>query len=560
MMGDEKYDVVIVGSGAGAGPIAYELSKAGKKVLILEKGPWLKTEDYNKDEIVSTRRSVYTPNLKDEPQVIEQLNDDEQWEAISNENSGNDFWNGSVVGGSSNFMSGYFHRLKPVDFKLYSEYGSIKGANIVDWPISYDDLEPYYDKVEKIIGVSGEVRKHSTLEHRSSADFPLPPLKENIISGWIDKACEKEGYKAVKVARAILSEPKKERNSCSYSSYCGSYGCSTGAKGSARVALLDEALKTGNLTILAFSKVYFLKTDGSGRVIKAYYYNKIGEKKEVMGNIFVVAAQAIETSRLLLMSKNKEFPNGLANNNGLVGKNLIFSGGGTASGNIHRRDIDDDKFKKLLTPGLFVNRAIQNWYTIDEPDFGRAKGGTIDFLFEHSNPTGKATRQKWDANDKLIYGSALKKKMRYYFTQMRKITFEVFNDWLPTDDCNVSLDNHIKDKWGDNVAKIRINNHPQDIKIGEYLAEKGKIILENIGAKNIEANINGGASSNLVAGGCRFGNDAKTSVLNKNCKAHELKNLYISDASFMPTGGSVPYTFTIYANSFRIADEILKII
>ncbi len=554
----KRYDVIIVGSGAGAGPIAYELSKAGKKVLVLEKGAWLKTEDFFKDEIVSSRRSVYTPNLKDEPQVIEELNDVGVWEAKSNADSGRDFWNGNVVGGSSNFMSGYFHRMKPVDFRLKSEFGEIKGANIVDWPINYEDLEPYYDKVEKIVGVSGESRPHSTLEHRSSLNFPYPPLNENIVSTWIDNACDSEGYSAVRGARAILSQPKNERTSCSYSHYCGSYGCSTGAKGSSRVALLDEALKTGNLTISAFSKVFNLKTDNDGRVSEAHFYDKGGNIKKASAEIFVVAGQAIESSRLLLMSKSKKFPNGLANNNGQLGKNIVFSGGGVGTGELHKRDMAEKDFEELLKPGVFVNRAIQNWYTIDDVDFGKAKGGTVDFLFEHSNGIGKAMRQKWSNDGTLVYGSDLKKKLKYYFTQMRKISFEVFNDWLPTDDCFVSIDSDVKDKWGDNVARIRISNHNQDIRVGEFLAEKAERILVNLGAKNIKSNISGGAPPNLVAGGCRFGDNPKTSVLDKNCKAHEVDNLYVTDASFMPTGGSVPYTWTIYANSFRVADSILE--
>ena len=557
---ESKYDVVIVGSGAGAGPIAYELSRAGKKVLVLEKGPWFKTDDFSKDEIVSSRRSVYTPNLKDEPQVIEEKNNRGEWVAKSNSETGRDFWNGSVVGGSSNFMSGYFHRMKPVDFRLKSEFGEVEGANIVDWPIDYEELESYYDKVEKIVGVSGEARNHSTLEPRSSLDFPYPPLAENIISSWIDKACKDEGYDAVRCARAIISQPNNERSSCSYSHYCGSYGCSTGAKGSSRVSLLDEALKTGNLTISAFSKVYYLYTDDTGKIVSAHFYNKEGKKDKVSADIFVVAGQAVESSRLLLSSKCEKSRSGLAKNNGQVGKNIIFSGGGVGSGIIHKKNIKEEDFTTLLRPGVFVNRSIQNWYTIDDTSFGKHKGGTVDFLFEHSNGIGKAVRNKWNNDGTLLYGSALKQKMKYYFTQMRKISFEVFNDWLPTDNCFVSIDPDVKDKWGDNVARIRISNHNQDIKIGKYLASRAEVILKNIGATSIKSNISGGAPPNLVAGGCRFGNNANISVLDKNCKAHEVENLYVTDASFMPTGGSVPYTWTIYANSFRVADKILEIL
>lgn len=555
----KEYDICIIGSGAGAGPIANTLSKAGYKVLILEKGPWFKTEDFTKDEMVATRRSVYTPNLMDEPQVFEKKDEQDNWIAKSNQITGNDFWNGSLVGGSSNFMSGYFHRMKPDDFSLLSKYGSIKGANIVDWPISYEDLEPYYTRVEKVVGVSGSVHPHKYHEKRSTPNYPYPPLQENVISNWLDTAAKKLGYPLIPIPRAILSRPEKERGACIYSNYCGSYGCGTDAKGSSRAALLNKALKTGNLTIIAYAKVYHLETDGKGKITKAHYYDQDTKKQEVEATIFVVAAQAIETSRLLLLSKNKEFPNGLANNSGQVGKNLIFSAGGTGSGQFFYEDLTEKEVAELKIPGVFVNRSLHNWYEIEDASFQRkAKGGTVDFLFEHANATSKAIRQKWDDNGNLVFGPALKKKLKDYFTKQRRLKFEIFADWLPTDDCFVTLDPKVKDKWGDPVARVRLGYHEHDLKVGRFLAKKSEELLQKMGAKNINSHISGGAPPNLVAGGCRFGNDPKTSVLDKNCQAHEVSNLYVTDGSFMPTGGSVTYTWTIYANSFRVAAVILE--
>jgi len=554
-----KYDICIIGSGAGAGPIAYELSRAGFSVVVLEKGPWFTTKDFTKDEITAVRRSVYTPNLKDEPQVLETKNDNGEWEAKSNYKTGNDFWNGSLVGGSSNFMSGYFHRMKPNDFKLLTTYGKITGANIVDWPISYKDIEPYYTKVEKIVGVSGRVTKHKHQEERSTKDYPNPPLQENIVSKWLDNAAKNLGYSLVSIPRAILSKPREGREACVYSNYCGSYGCASDAKGSARAALLNQALKTANLSILPNSKVYHLQTDGEHKIKTAHFYDKSGLKQKINAKIFVVAAQAIETSRLLLMSKNTDFPNGLANNNGQVGKNLIFSAGGTGSGQFFYTDLSEKEANTLEKPGVFVNRSLHHWYEIEEKKTGKKiKGGTVDFLFEHANATSKAIRQKWDDNGKLVFGPALKKKLKDYFTKQRRLKFEIFADWLPTDDCFITLDPKIKDKWGDPVARIRLGYHHHDLKVGNYLAKKSEALLKEMGAKNISSNISGGAPSNLVVGGCRFGENPKTSVLDKNCKSHEVKNLYVTDGSFMPTGGSVTYTWTIYANSFRVAAAILK--
>lgn len=554
-----KYDLCVVGSGAGAGPVIYELSKAGYKVAVLEKGPWIKTEDFSKDEMTATRRSVYTPRLQDERHVLVDKRKDGKYYSLSNYKSGRDFWNGNVVGGSSNFMSAYFHRLKPVDFRLLSEYGPIEGANIVDWPIAYEDMEPYYEKVERIVGVSGKVVTHKTLEPRSTPDFPYPPLAENIFATWLDKAAASIGQEIFPSPRGIISRPKEDRKACFYSNFCGSYGCSSDAKSSSRTALLNEAVGSGNCTIIPNAKVYHLETNGSGKVIRAKYYNEKNETQSIEAKVFVVAAQAIETSRLLLMSKNPEFPNGLSNNSGQVGQNLVFSGGGIGSGQIFFDDITEEEAQLLDAPGLFINRASQEFYEFENPETGqRMKGGTIDFVSEHANGVTKAMHLKYDENGKLLFGSEFKEKLKNYFTRQRKLKFEIFVDWLPNPNCRVELDEDEKDRWGDPVAKVWLGYHPHDLKVGKFLAEKAEALFKAVGMKNVRSSVSGSVSPNLQAGGCRFGEDPATSVLDKTCRSHEVSNLYVTDGSFMPTGGSVTYTFTIYANSFRVADHILE--
>ncbi len=552
------YDICIVGSGAGAGPIIYELSKAGYKVLVLEKGPWYKTEEFSKDEMTATRRDSYRPNLEEEQHVIERRKSNGQWISESTNDTQKSYWNGNCVGGSSNFMSAYFHRLKPKDFRLLSEYGPIDGANIVDWPIDYEDLEPYYAKVEEVVGVSGKVVPHKTLEPRSTPDYPYPPLITNVVADWFVDAGEKVGIKLVPAARGIISRPKEERKACYHSNYCGSFGCNSDAKGSSRAALLPEAMKTGNCTVRASCKVSRFDTNERNEVSAVHFYNEHDEEEILNAKLFVIACQAVETSRLLLMSKTRQFPNGLANNAGQVGKNLLFAGGGSGSGSIRYENLSEEDRKKFEIPLTFVNQATQDFYEIDDEEFdGKAKGGTIDFLIEHSNPMPKAYRNRY-LDGTLTYGTQLKEMLKDYFTEQRRIRFEVFCDWLPNDDCTVTLDEDVTDKWGDPVGHIKIGFHDQDVKVGNYLALKAKTVLKEMGAEKISIGIGGNPPTNLMAGGCRFGNDPKTSVLDKNCLAHEVPNLYITDGSFMPTGGSVPYTFTIYANSFRIADKIIE--
>lgn len=546
------YDICIVGSGAGAAPIAYELARAGYRVVVLEKGAYYKEEDFSKDEIGVSRRGLFTPLLKDEQHVINEREKDGSVTRYEGEESGWSFWNGSLVGGSSNLMSGYFHRLKPDDFNLMSRYGKIEGANVVDWPITYEDLEPYYTKVEEVVGVSGDVVKHKFLEPRSTKNFPYPMLEVNGATKWFDSTCKTLGYESIPTPRAILPHNGLDRNGCSYSNFCGSYGCSTGAKGSARAALLQKC----EAEIITDAFVYKLESDKK-KITKAHYYDKELKSHIVEAKIFVVAAQAIETCRLLLNSKNRYFPNGIANNSAQVGKNLIFSAGGSGEGRVRFESLTKEQQIELMQPGLFFNRSLQDWYEYED-EGKKYKGGTIDFLFEHANIISRVAREMYDEEGNLVWGEKLQQKMHKNFTTSRVIVFEIFNDWLPSDYCNVTIDEKVKDKYGVNVAAINLYGHPHDLKVGKYLAKKAKNVLKNMGAQEISVTISSDPPANLVAGGCRFGADPKTSVLDLNCKAHELDNLYVSDASFMPTGGSVPYTWTIYANSFRVADVIKK--
>lgn len=551
------YDVCIIGSGAGGSPVALTLAQAGYSVLVLEKGPWFNEQDFSKDELACCRRSTYTPSLKQEQHVIEDTNDDGDWVATPTVESGWDFWNGNCVGGSSNFMSGFFYRLKPVDFRLRSTFGAIAGANVVDWPISYEDLEPYYTRVERLVGISGRIVKHPQQEPRSTQDYPYPPLAENIVSSWIDTACQKLGYHSLPTPRAILSQPALDRNSCSYSIYCGSYGCSTGAKGSARAALLDHAVKTGRCFIQPHAKVYRINSNNRGKVTTVDYYDKQNKSQRITAKIFVVACQAVETSRLLLNSPGPAHPNGLGNNHQQVGRNLLFSAGGIGQGTIDYKNLSTQQAEALKVRGPFVNRGLQDWYTIKDTELGHIKGGTIDFLFRHPNGIARANSQKWDDNGKLVWGQPLKRKLKAYFTEARYLQFEVFCDWLPTDNCFVSLDNTVRDRWGSPVAKVRVGYHPHDLKVGRYLAEKAKTVLGSMGASDIYASVSGSPPQNLMAGGCRFGTDPEKSVLDPDCRMHEAENLFVTDGSFMPTGGSVPYTWTIYANALRVADIIV---
>jgi hypothetical protein len=259
----------------------------------------------------------------------------------------------------------------------------------------------------------------------------------------------------------------------------------------------------------------------------------------------------------LLLSSGPKHPQGLANGSGQVGKNLLFSAGGSGSGDIGYEGRAAALVEALKVRGLFINRALQDWYVYSDPQRGkRRKGGTVEFLFRHANAISRANAQKWDEDGNLVWGKRLKDRIKSYFTSGRHLRFEVFADWTPIDDCFVSLDPIEKDKWGIPVARIRLGYHLRDLAVGRYLAGKGAEVLRKVGAANVSWSVSNAPPQNLVAGGCRFGADPQTSVLDPDCRAHEVENLYVTDGSFMPTGGSVPFTWTIYANAFRVAHRI----
>ncbi|MDQ7048508.1 MAG: GMC family oxidoreductase [Enterobacterales bacterium] len=352
MNNTQEYDCCIVGSGAGAGPVAYELSKAGYKVVILEKGKWYKEKDFRKDDLLS-RHSVFRSKFSEERHVLEEP-DGEGWSSDTT----SEFWGGNIVGGASNFMSAYFHRLKPEDYRLLSTFGPIDGANQVDWPIRYDDMEPYYRKVEEIVGVSGKIVEHPFLEPRSTPDYPFPPTNEHPISSWFDKTCNQMGLHPLPMARGVLSKPFNGRASCQYSGYCGSYGCASGAKASSRASLLDQAMTTGNLEIKTESKVYRLNSNSQGNVESVEFYDKHKQSQQIRAKIFVVACYSIESARLLLSSPGEKHPDGLGNRYQQIGKNLHCCAGGTGHGLFEFSDFTPQQADQVESPGTFFNQSV----------------------------------------------------------------------------------------------------------------------------------------------------------------------------------------------------------
>jgi choline dehydrogenase-like flavoprotein len=547
----DPVDVCIVGSGAGGGPMALELGRAGINVVVLEKGPFYQQEEFVHDELLMSRRAFFMPFPWEEPHLVRYGPNGKFEKSIAG-------WTANCVGGGTVHMSGYFYRLKPVDFRLRSALGKVPGANVFDWPIRYEDLARYYDKAEEELGVSGDDSVDHPFKDVRNKPFPLPPLDAHPICNELDKACHALGYHPFPTARGIISRAYRGRAACSYCALCGSYGCEMGAKSSTHASLIPVALATGHVEVRSKCMAKSIEVDKSGKAKSVVYLDPAGATQEQPAKVIIVACTAIESARLLLQSRSSRFPKGLANGSGQVGKNLVFSSFGESRA-VFRIERRKKRWPWLGDRAPFVQRSVQDFYWMKDDSLGFRKGGTLGFVFAHPNPIYAAQRMAGvaESGSKRIFGKELKDALREY-RDSKILQYELFGEFLPTDGTYVSVEESTKDKYGLPVASITIDRHPMDSKMTKFLVERGEEILTQMQPDDMKRIGDSGETTILQGGTCRFGNDPATAVLDKDCRAHEVSNLYVVDSSFMPTSGGVPPTLTIVANSFRVADVLIR--
>jgi choline dehydrogenase-like flavoprotein len=543
----EQADVVVIGSGAGGAPVAAVLAEAGARVAILEKGPYYSSGDFIHDEVKICRRDFWVPYLDDEPHTIRKSED----EPAKRTRSG---WTSACVGGATVHMSGFFYRLKPSDFRLAELTGGIENAEIADWPISIETLLPYYDMLEARIGVSGRAGVNP-FEVRDRP-FPLPPLRPHPSAALFDKAARSLGYHPYPTPRAIASRVFGQRPPCNYCGLCGDYGCENASKSSCLVTFIPAAEATGRCQVKARSLARRVLVDESGRVRGVEYLDAQGKVRTIGARVVCLAASAVESARLLLMSTSNRFPHGLANNNGLVGKNLTFSTLGKGTAVFDRREI----IARVGLRGMdlpFFQRSVQDDYWMEGSGLALPKGGTYNYILEHPNPINAAVRlaagEKWR-----IFGSEFKDRLRRHFLEQLTVEFEIFGESLPWNGSYVDLDPERKDRFGLPVARITARNHPAADQTNLAMLRHGMDMLKAMkpAAESVRAWTWKDTTYHLQQGTCRFGTDPARSVLDPTCQAHEVRNLYVTDGSFMPTSGGVPSTATIMANSLRVGDII----
>ncbi len=543
----ESVDVVVVGSGAGGGPVAFALASAGARVLVLERGKHLKREDFVYDEIGIAKRSVFVPSAVTDPHIL--IHEGGTAERTD------DGWIATCVGGGTVHMSGFFYRLRPEDFRLRDHLGPVPGATIANWPITYEELEPYYARVETIIGVSGSPNEGSHVSPRSTP-YPLPPVMTHPGGALIDRGAQKVGAFSFITPRGVISRDYDGRSACHLHPLCGSFGCHVGAKSSSLETWLPKALATGKCELRAESRVLRILSGDDGRATGVVYRDSAGADHEVSARAVVVACSAVETARLLLLSTGKAHPQGLGNAEGQVGANLMFSTLSKA-----HASFDFASSPEMKEPGSqFLGRSVADYYFGPNGLKGGgpiAKAGGLNFLFPAGGPVVQSELAATaDGARKAIWGEALKKKLAWYWHEQRQAICETFGEFLPTQGSRVALDDSVTDALGLAAAQINVARHPHDLAVSKYLAEKGLAILQAAGARETWISNVGGSTWHLPAGTARMGTDPKTSATDKNGRLHNVKNVFVSDGATFASSGGWPPTLTIMANALRIGEAL----
>ena len=511
-----KYDVIIIGSGAGGGTLARHLAPSGKSILILERGDWLKREQQNWDVEEVFIKNRYVPK--------------ETWY----DKTGKPFQPGIhyFVGGATKMFGAALYRLRKEDFGLLKHSDGISPP----WPISYDEMEPYYTKAEQIYQVRG-ARGEDPTEPPSSAPYPFPAVSHEPRIQQLHDDLARAGYHPFHAPCGVmLNEQNAPFSICIRCKDCDGFPCLVHAKSDAEIIAVRPALQYPNVTLLTNAKVIKLNTNSSGKTVTEVLVEHNGEKETYQGGIVVVSAGAANSAKLLLASANDKHPNGLANGSDQVGRNYMYHN--SAAVLAVSKEPNPTVFQKTL--------GLNDFYF-----------GTNDFQYPMGNiqMVGKSQGPMYRGEKPIEAGLAP-------MFALDEVAKHAVDFWLSTEDLPMPENRVTLEKDGN----IKLSYTPNNQTAKQKLYDKLKSMLNHLGMhpdhlipRNLymknEIGIGGVAHQ---AGTCRFGKDPRTSVLDVECKAHELDNLYVVDTSFFPSIGAVNPALTAMANALRVGDHLLE--
>ncbi|MGH9328704.1 MAG: GMC oxidoreductase [Terriglobia bacterium] len=550
------YDAVIVGSGAGGGMAAYVLTKAGAKCLVLEAGEWWDTAKqstmfqwpyqapYRGAPTRQKPNGYFDPGyggwaIPGEP-YVNAAGSDWRW------------WRTRALGGRTNHWARIALRMGPYDFKPYSRDG--KGF---DWPISYKDLAPYYDKTEEYIGVYGLAEG---LENAPDGKF-LPPPKPRCRELLIQKACRKLDIPCVPARRAVLTVPLHGRPHCHYCGQCGR-SCSTSSNFSSPTVLIPPAMATGNLEVRcnAMAREVLLGKDGLAKGL-SYIDKKTRREIQVRGKIIVLAASSCESARLLLNSKGPTHPDGLGNSTGMVGKYLMDTVGADGSTGFYPDMQSMPPHNEDGAGGMHLYMPWWNYQKQLQHELPFSRGFHIEF----GGGFGMPYAHQFSGSERILgggYGADLKRGCRKIYGAF--MGFACRGDMIPNEYSYCEIDRDVQDEWGIPVLKFHFKWSEDEIQMAKYAREAFREIIITSGGEPQEVygpedrwGISRGGEIIHEIGTARMGADRATSVLNPYCQAWDCKNLFITDgAPFVSSSAKNP-TLTILALAWRTSDYMV---
>lgn len=529
-----RVNAVVVGAGAAGGIVAKELAEAGLTVLLLEKGRQWTAFEAAHDEL---RGDGKTPGTVTAVTEREKNPRSFRYDPDSPPQVGAIGFNAFSVGGGTKWYGAASWRFLEHHFKMRSTYGRPAGTTLEDWPITYDDLEPYYEKAEYELGVAGLAGSDPFAAPRKKP-YPLPPLPLNPQGEFFAKAARKLGLHPFPPPFAIATGPYRGRPACIRCAFCINAICEMEAKSSTDVTVIPVALRTGLCKLQPRCVADRVVTDERGRLTGVAYFDETGQHLIQPADLVILSANAIESARLLLNSRSGLFPNGLANSSDQVGRNLMGHIGANSFG------IFEQELPHEWGPG--PSMAVN--------DFNKGLGGSHIYNFYVHLPIG-FTRSRPPGAPR--WGKAHKEFQRKYFRRFLHLNADVQD--MPQETNRAEIDPALRDAWGIPAVCITHKFHSVDTQNSEFITAREREILQAAGAIEVwSARASRGGVDEHQCGTCRMGNDPKTSVLNRYCQTHDVDNLFVVDsACFVTSGGHNP-ALTIQALAYWASDYIKR--
>jgi len=536
-------DAVVIGAGAGGGVIAKELASAGLRVVLLERGRWVTAWGDRKDDLRNQRTSAlgapFGPDDERNPRVTL---DRRGRELVVLPGDGAYSNNAACVGSGTVSYGAMAWRYMAQDFRMKSVYGCPPGSTLDDWPIAYDDLEPFYEKAEWEMGVSGDVAPDPFHAPRRRG-LPMPPLPPNREHEILKPAALRKGWHPFDIPMLRNSVPYNGRGPCMRCRWCVGFACEVDAKNGTQNTVIPAALETGLCELRTDSMAREIVLDARGRATAVTYFDADDRPQTQPARLVVVSAGAIETARLLLNSKSRLHPNGLGNRYDWVGRNL--------QGHAYPRAVGLFDFDTYDDVGPGASIAICDF---NHGNSGLRGGAMLanEFIRLPIQFTGLTPPEtpRW--------GRAHKNYMRQFYRRSIAVMGPVQE--MPVFDARVQLDPRVKDFWGIPVARLSGGRHPHSVEVARAVVVKAEEWLREAGAMRTWTDVPGLELSGgqHQAGTCRMGNDPRTSVVDRNCRIHEAGNVYLADASVHVTNGGFNPALTILANAYRVAAAIVR--